>query len=459
MKKGFDIVSIIFWIVIIFYLDPGGFQSSGVEKEIDSTKKVIYLVGFISVIWMSYILKYQRNENKLLQDKFLQSYIYIMVIWSLYYFLWFYGLNNPTYAGPYKMITQNGRMIGQIIIVVPIAYFASVRLDQFVKILSWSTIIIMIMFLISVFLKIELIEIIDMERGMGLSVKRYFMRGYGIMSFTIPLALSLLMMKYKTHKIIVIAALLVAAQLFLSILRRDIIGIIEYSIIISIIVNYVNRSTTFNFLWRFINLKSISFVVLIIVIIITFSPGIIETAQILVEKTYRNAILGDVGRGEAEDVRMSLTAQYGIVKAIEENLFFGTGFDPAWNTGNGGVKGFEGSDYIFLATFGMYGLVGLLIFLPFYIIVIKVVIRFLKLLRSNLEIIKENKSTMIFPVIVGLAACSEFIKNIIEYPNWFYPIGALYPSPIYFIYFGLLVGSYYQIVKRINSYKLKQFNE
>jgi len=453
MKKDFDLITFLFWVGIVFYLDPGGFVSSSNEGNIDQTNSSVFDLGIIAFSIGCLILKYNSKENALIKEKFIQWYSIIIIIWAVYYFLWYYGLNSSVIVSPVKMIMRNKRMIGQILLVFPIAYFASINLVQFIKILIWTTIVIMIMYLLTVFFNIPLVDLVLYQRGFQFDLTRYYMKGFGLMFLSLPIAISMLTFGFKRDNLILIAGILIIVLIIIMISRRDMVGIIEYILIIAFFVNYIRRKKPFQFILQFINIKSLAYLTLVVLLGFLY-PNFYLVAKDIAENTFRTAILGETTKDRGEDVRMSLTAQYGIVNAIKENFFLGTGYDPSWSTGDGGVKGFEGSDYIFLAAFGMYGLVGLLIFLPFYLITAKLIFRFLKLLRSNLNLININKEIFMYPVIIGLATSAEFVKNIIEYPNWFYPIGAISSSPKYFIYFGLLVGSYRLIQKHILSYKL-----
>ena len=128
-------------------------------------------------------------------------------------------------------------------------------------------------------------------------------------------------------------------------------------------------------------------------------------------------------------------------------------------TGDGGDNKWEGSDYIFLAAFAMYGIVGLLFFLPFYFIAFKCTKILLKMMRSNYDIFLNYKIEFWIPMIVGIAASAEIIKNVIEYPNWFYPIGAISNSSKYFIFFALLIGVLNNIEMKIKKLKVDKWNQ
>ena len=105
----------------------------------------------------------------------------------------------------------------------------------------------------------------------------------------------------------------------------------------------------------------------------------------------------------------------------------------------------------------MYGIVGVLIFLPFYVLVIKVIVSFVRLAKHYYRFFLQRQDAFLL-MLIGIASSSEFIKNFIEYPNWFYPIGTVPDRAKFFIYFGLLLGSYYGLVKIVNVSE-KKFHE
>ena len=109
----------------------------------------------------------------------------------------------------------------------------------------------------------------------------------------------------------------------------------------------------------------------------------------------------------------------------------------------------EGSDYLFLSSFAMYGLIGLLILLQFYFLIIKIITALIKEIKLHRTLIYNNKNNFALPVIIGIAVSADYIKHFFEYPNWF---GVLLTS-YNFILFGLLLWSYCTIKIRIMSYQ------
>ena len=449
MKEVKSISISLFWFLIVFHLDPGGFLHSHVS-QIGRT-----LFSFASLIlgYLIFYYYYNQFEFNQLSLKFLRHYFIFIIVWLIYYFVIHYGIRYAEFPGVALSIARNPDVIFKSFIVIPITYLTIFSLKTFIRILTWSTIIILILFIITVYTGLDLIETWSGDRNIGLI--RNFMFGYGLINFIVPITISLYFLKFKLNKTLLFAFLLAIGIMFITIYRRDMISVLEYVIIISIMVSYTQKKLLWRSIAKYVNVKNIFIGTSVIIIINLFSSHFLKSSSELILGTLGSAGLVENSKTivDSDQARLSFLGNIAIVSAIKDNFWLGTGFDRAWFTGDGGDKNWEGADYIFLSSFAMYGIVGLILFLPFYILSIKIIKDFLKLVRINYEFLYCNYHEFLLPVIVGLAASSEIIKNILEYPNWFYPIGALRDSIKFFIYFGLLLGSYYGIRLKLESYK------
>ena len=68
---------------------------------------------------------------------------------------------------------------------------------------------------------------------------------------------------------------------------------------------------------------------------------------------------------------------------IVSNYVFGTGFDNRWRTSEGDKAGYEASDYPLLSAIAMSGVIGLLMFLPIYVVLIRTIQVDLKYIRKK----------------------------------------------------------------------------
>jgi hypothetical protein len=255
------------------------------------------------------------------------------------------------------------------------------------------------------------------------------------------------------HKIILLAFVLVIGVILVTIYRRDMVSVLEYIFIISLVANYIQRRYIVQSFTKYINIRNVILSILIILFVSVYLPKVSNYSQDLISGT-----LGSVGLIDSDKVinssdknRMSFTENEALISTLQEYFYDGTGFDRDWFTGDGGKNKWEGSDYIFLSSLAMYGLFGILLFLPFYIISIKTIRKLLLLIKNNRIHFLTLESKMALTVIVSIASASEIIKNILEYPNWFYPIGAIRDSGKYFIFFALLVGCYLSLYLKFNQ--------
>jgi len=452
MKEKKSLSIYIFWIIVVFYLDPGGYLNSNLSP---SGRTIFSFVSLITV-FLIFNFYYRNSKFNILSLEFIKGYILLMLIWMTYYFVIYYGYNNSEgFPGVFNMVLRNPNIFFKSLIVIPIAYFSTFSLNSFFRILIWSTIIIGLFFIVTTFTGINLMDTWRADRNMG-SAKRSFMYGYGLINFVIPIAISIWFLKFKMNKKVLFAALMASVIIMITVYRRDMVGVIEYIVIISIIVNYIQKKFFLHSFSKYLNLKNIVIASIVLIMLSVYASNFLNSTTKLVMGT-----LGSIGLIEntesvsrTDNARMSLTAKVGIIKAIKDNFYTGTGFDPVWMTGDGGDDKWEGSDYIFLAAFAMYGIIGLLLFLPFYIISFNIIRSILKLIRSNNRLIYIYNHHLEIPVIIGIASAAEILKNMIEYPNWFSPIGAIDYSSKYFIFFGLLLGSYYNLqlkFKKLNS--------
>ena len=446
LKRQTDLITLIFWIIIvIFYMDLGGIiQSSDGEMNILAipSQFVITLMAYVF-----FYLRYAKSNYNYTNKRFIDYYTLIIIIWYAYYLIWYYWLNNPYFPGFIRLLARNTRMLMQGLIVFPIIYFATNNLYDFIKILTWSTFSIILLFVITLLTGIPFIAI-NTEPRVFINLNRHFLLGEGLLAFSLPIALSYSMMKFKSDKLTIWSGAMVILYYCLTLTRANIVGIIEHIFIISFIVNYIHSKKIHKMFQRIMDIRYSAAIMVAIISLWLLFPLYLNSLGPIAKNTI-SVFTGWETDLEIVDARLSLTQKVGIVNAIKENMWLGTGYDPAWFSGGGGKDQWEGNDYRFLGSFAMYGIVGLLVFLPFYLLAIKIISKILKLIRGNYKLINNNQLVFHLPTIVGIAAASEIIKNIIEYPNWFEPIAASSESPILFIYFGLLLGSLNLIQKKI----------
>jgi hypothetical protein len=224
-------------------------------------------------------------------------------------------------------------------------------------------------------------------------------------------------------------------------MRRELLGIIIYLFINLFAFNYFQNKSIFYAFFKLFNLRILLLIAVFVISLWFIIPTHVASTFLAIYDALHILVYGETLLG-IEETRIGFTGTKDIITAIKLNPFFGTGFHPDWYDGHSTTMEWKGSDFIFLSTIGMYGFVGLILFIRFYIFAIKYIIRLLKLIKNYFYPTRTVDTRLIYAVVVSLAASSEIIRNLLEYPNWFLPIGATFQSPALFIYFGLLIGSY-----------------
>lgn len=446
MNRKRDFVTAFFWLIIVFYLDPGGFIDANYRTPLG---KLINNYGFVLLAWICYFIKNKEIPLRIFREDYVKKYLIILSVWYLYYLGWFYGLNNPFLPGPLQLFTHNYRMLSQGLIVIPLIYFTIISVNKFIQYNTNVTIIILLLLFITLTTPLKIIETLSFSRGF-VEADRFFMLGNGLIYFSLPVAISSYALGLKTNFRIMLAGAMVVVLIFLTLTRRSLVGIFEYIIIISILVSLAYRIRLYTIVSKFLKARIIIVAVTGILVVSALGFSFIRFSGDFIKASIAMVTMKP-DKDNPYDYRLSLTKNVSIVSAIKENFWTGTGFDPAWQSGEGGGKGWEGADYVFLSCFAMYGILGLAIFLFFYVLVAKVIITCSRMIRANLTVIRWHMYVFGLPLVVFIASASEFIKNIIEYPNWFIPIGMMNGTQEYYIYFGLMTGSFIAIRKKLRA--------
>lgn len=435
--KSYKFTHILFWLTIIFYMDPGGVFFYYVGSKLFGF--IPYQVILTIIAYCCFIIDYNRKDS-IFRYRFVSRYLIIITIWLLYYILIFIWLNNDTPEAGLRALHRCTLMILQTIIVLPIVFYTIKNINIFIYLLTRIIIVIMFLFFVSILSGKEYIYFSRGSRGF-IDIQRYIIYGYVIIFFLFALSISSLSSNFKKNKPIIIAGLLAVLAMVVSVTRRHIFAIFEYSIIIYVIYNIIAGKKVVGMLKRLFSLRIIILILLLTLAIKAFSPSYIGAFFDSIEN-----VVGQVSsEGNEMDPRLSFTKQKTIVNIIKENPFFGTGYNYLWYTSEGGRQGMEGTDYPFLGSFAMYGIIGLLILLPFYFLVIKIINALIKVIKLHRTLIYNNRNNFELPVIIGIAVSADYIKQFFEYPNWF---GVLL-APYNFFLIGLLLGSYYSIKKKI----------
>lgn len=429
-SKYTDVVDYVFWISFILFTNPGGILEALGEDSGDGGIDVTDLL--YGVMLVCFLFVYRRaNLNNDISIKKIRNYV---VIFLMYYFVVFSYLiplfrDNPFYSPMVTIIKIRHSVIHMSLVFIVYEFYLR-SYPIFIKFLLYSSIIIIILFIISVYTGVEILPVIQAERRF-ITTKRLFMESYGLLPLLIPMGIVILIFKFKIkyRKLMIVGFSLMFLVWLFSIFRRHIIGTVIYLIIGLFFYNYLHRKPLVDFK------KTMSIfiysIILLFLIQLTF-PEYIQATVDAMEETVHVIKYGKTSMGK-EDVRLGAGKEF-LQNIISKNYFFGTGFDNRWRSLVGNKAGYEASDYPFLGAIAMYGVLGLLIFLPVYIVLIKALRYDIKYLRKNGYSIYSFEAFMLVLFII------YFIFDLLQYINWFLPLSVIM-DPRWYIFLGIYLAS------------------
>lgn len=398
----------LFWIILILFSNPGGIQQAlGIFDISMGFKLNDFLI--LSLIGLSISLSYDNRNNS---KDYMKIKTYL-ILFLLYYFIVF-GFLTPLINGtnPNSVIFNIIKLrwgFYTVILFFLVYRFFIVSYALFFRLLAISSISILTIFFFSILTGIEILPYIQISRGF-VEIDRNLLLSYGFMPFLIPIGTVLIVFKFniKYRKILIIGAVFMFIAWLISLTRRHIFGTFIVFFISTVYHNFVHKNKFISIAPIFRLLTASSLVLLLL--FITF-PKYIGAGIRTIEETISVIQFGVSIEGK-KDSRLGFDKEF-IVALFVENPIIGTGFDERWNTSEGDKQGFEASDYPLLSAFAMTGILGVLIFLPVYIILIKALIfdvRFLRKHRFN------HRSFETFMLILFIVI---FSYSLLQYMNWF----------------------------------------
>ncbi len=410
--KFHSTVDYIFWIALILFTNPGGvFKALGEN----SGSGGVNIADFLFIVLCVCFLVIHKKNDSIVDQPFnsILKYFSIYLIYYLIVFVFFTPVlkNNPLYS-PVQAYVKVRYAIYNFSLIFFVYRFYLRSYKIFLNLFLYSSIIIIILFIISIFTGLDILPVVLGERRF-IATKRLFMESYGLMYILITMGVVQLVFKFRNNKnkLILIAFVLMFIIWVLAILRRHIIGTFIYFILASFLFNYANRKT----LIPIKKIVAVFFYSILLFFVLRVSfPEYADATISAIEESVLVIQTGKTSSGR-EDVRLGLGKSF-MQNIILNNPYFGTGFDNRWRTKAGDDAGFEAADYPFLSAIAMTGIIGLLVFIPIYIVLIRTLIYDIKYLRNN--VIKQNSiETFLFVTMI-----IYFLYHLIQFMNWFFPV-------------------------------------
>lgn len=439
--RPFFNVDRIFWFLLLLFTNPGGIQQALGISKIGSSFNLNDLV-FLLLTLCFLSIKHFRSFNTAAPIK-AKRYVIALIV----YYILIFGYLTP-------IINESSQgILGTTIKIRHAVYCFSLFLfsfefwlrswKKFIKYYLYSSILILLLFLQSLITNIDILPKFVLDREF-ISVERNLMISYGLMPFLTAIgSVSILFISKFRYKVqIIFGFILMNVSWLVSLTRRHIIGLFIILLISLLSKNYLTSRPLL------ISISSLSRVILVVItLIITiyiFVPQHFEAGIIAIESSISVITTGENITGQ-KDERLSVFGREQIMSEFHKSPILGTGFNNLWRTSEGDQLGFEASDYPFQSALAMTGIVGILFFLPIYILLLKCIISDLNYVRAK-SINIENANEIFF-----ISLIINFIFNMLQYVNWFFPLSNGDKSSSFFILMGFYIASREIFYSQINK--------
>ncbi len=434
-----------FWIFLILLLDPSGYFTVYFDKE---TWGGLYYQDIIFPLTFLPILSPKVDKSGIWKDKMFKIILVTELIFFFYHLI-IYGYIVPgndlnTYIR-FFLIRWRMSVFG-FFVLIPVYIMAKRNMGLFVDILVFTTVIVFSIFFIQLLAGIEIFPVMQFERYKGSGIMRYSLFSTGLADYTIPLALFVFLLKipYKYKKLLYIAASLVFVSIIISLTKSVYISLFAY-----IVTVFFLMYKLFNFPIMSLFKRGAMFSTLLGLALLLSFPQYIDYSARLGKDIYL-FLIGEPYTSGITEARLDnqVPAHLSI---INQAPFFGAG---AVSTRYSSLKydesDYEISDLPITGHIAYFGIVGILIYLIFYIQIIRVMRRLYLFIKPkiSLEFLEQNRLELAM-VFISFAF---FFKTLIFRPNYLFK-EITYDRITINLFAGIMLAAFYRMREKYNDKK------
>jgi len=381
-----------YWLFLMLFFDPGGFFTGYREGNIAGSIK--YYDVFFFLMMMVFI--FSPGKKLPFRDKtFRVFFAYLIIVYILYYLI-VYGAILPVVNGQldYLFFLRKNRIALMLpFVVYSFYYFSWKSYEIFFRFIVYFSFVILSLWMITLFSPLKIVPVMSMLRYEESSMERLFMASYGLIDviYMIGIYLFLVKRKYplaiKNTALIYVSAILMIITLMLTLTRREYLRMVVSVVIAMLVTSYTLKMSYLKHLVRGV----FSLLFLLLALNILF-PVYSRYAEYVIKDAFSLVMTGKDLQGR-EDYRISGEEDMVYVKRIiKDHFLLGTGYIPVqWSDiVEMKMKGDErGVAYDAAAEVAVYnglmrfGIVGVLLFLPFYVMFLKQAFLMLKEMKRN----------------------------------------------------------------------------
>jgi hypothetical protein len=440
-----------FWLAVIIFLDPGGYLQTFFPRE---------MIGGLQRTDLTFpLLFFPLISKKVDVNIFFKSKLNIWIIsfllgFTLFYHILVYGIIAPNNFKSALEVMQYQRLtlIGFLCIIPGYIFFLRNYL-LFFKFAVISSLILMALYIITVFFNIRILPMFQEERIAGSGILRIAVLSYGFAQWFIFLGVIMIIVKLDLpfrKSVLILGFIVLGAELLTLTRRIYFFHAFQFIFILWFFQKLRKRSIINKPLIRMLLIVLIGFSLLTIIFPVNFqniSTGINDTYSLITK--------GTDSRGQ-EDLRISSDIPQHLAR-FKESPLIGYGWDKTWYSNNPDEGGLSANDTPLTAALGMFGILGISFFSLYYFKLIRV-------LRSTFSLLRDYYNSGLYKNRQLLFSLSFYLFSsisanlVINFMAWFGDLIVGYRRSSSMLFIGFLFASRQLIIDDLQRKQDQKIN-
>jgi len=402
-----------FWLALTIFMDPGGYIQTYILRS---------LIGGIQVWDLQFVLLMLPLTSPKIKIGVYFKYkdnrwiFNFLLAFALIYHIFIYGFLMPgaSFSALKDFLQYERLTIVGFVVIIPAYIFFRRSYLSLIKVAYITSLILMILFLITITTGVPIIPIWAFERGLGTDAIRFAMISYGFAYWFVYISITILLLKINlpNKKGIHFIALSIFIAIAMTLTRRSIVSILFAGLVIYFLRQTIMNRTLISLkIGRLLMAFGLAAISLFIIApkYVTYSVAMINSTVLVIET-------GEGVKGQ-RDGRIEGDIPSHLAR-FKESPYFGSGYDAIWYSNKGEEGGLGANDIPLTAALGMFGIVGLIWFSVYYFKVFRILFQTFKILKMLYQKNIANQMPYLF-MIAFILLVSFIMQFTVKFMGYF----------------------------------------
>jgi hypothetical protein len=433
-----------FWLAVTIFFDPGGYIEFYISRsmiggiQLWDLQFVLLMIPLLSPK-VSIYNYFKSNDNRWI--------FYFLLSFALIYHIFIYGYLMTGSWGKLINFLQYQRLtIVGFVTIIPAYIFFQRSSILLVKFAFSTSVILAVVYLITLLTGLNILPISQFERGLGTNALRIGMLSYGYADWFISISLVIIMYKIKLErkKWIYFLGITMFVAIILTLTRRSIISIMYSTFLLYFVHQKMINSSVFSIKIT----KILLAFVLVLLTIFIVKPKYIGYGMDMINNTISVATNAGNNIGKV-DQRLENDIPKHIAR-FKQSPIMGYGYSSTWYSNKTLQGGLSANDVPLTAALGMFGIAGLVFYSFFYFRIFKILFQTYKVLKYSYK----NGFAFTDPILftVSLIILISFINRFtINFMSYYVDIIMEYQRVSMMLTLGIFLASRDMLISKFNQ--------